>query len=161
MRRSLLALLFVVSAAQAQQVVTWGMESWTCGNAEFRVRLGTGRDVRLFSISGAVTASSSADDGVLRQSLLAIYPGVPLGRTSVARFNTPGTNHSIDEHIAAVNMKQWGAGAAPAVPVRHRFDPPLLVRDGDLRAVIVTQNYGGSNSAGCLDTEAQLTVVFE
>lgn len=154
------ALALFALSADAQSVVVWGMEAWTCGVADFRVRLGTGADVRVLAISGAVTASSPADDTVLRQSLLAVYPGVPLGNASAVTFTTPGTNHSLDEHVMNVNMKVVGLGAAPAIPVRQTFSPPLLVRGGDLRAVIVTQNYGG-NSPACLDTEVQLSVVYQ
>jgi hypothetical protein len=158
--RPLLALLLLVPSLAQAAAVVWGLEVWTCGIAEFRARLGNGADVRLLSISGAVTAAATADDGVLRQSLLAVYPGIPAGGNYGVVSTTPNSNHSLDEHMLNVNTKQVGAGATPPVPVNLTFNPPLVLRQGDLRAVIVTANYGGSSPV-CLNTEAQVTVVYE
>lgn len=146
--------------AQAQKAVVWGFEAWTCGTAEFRVRLGSGADVHLHAIRGAFTASSSVDDLASRQSLTGIYPGTYNADASTVTYQTPGTNHSLGPNFANVNMKMVGAGQS-VVPVVQEFNPPLLVRGGDLRAVVYTANYNTADNIRCLDTEAQITLVYQ
>lgn len=160
LRWLLLAALFPAVASGG--TLTWGMESWTCGTAEFRVTVGSGVDIHLYSISGAVTAQASAPpDGGSRQSLMAVFPGVPLNTPHSIVSTSPDVNHSLDEHLVGVNMKQMGSGATPPVSVQATFNPPQLIRNGDLRAVIFTANYSTADTIHCLNTEAQLTITYK
>jgi hypothetical protein len=167
MRRLLLAALFALALpAHAQTIAqTWGFEAWTCGNAVFPIRVGNGRNILLKSISGTFTGSpapgaTDAAPGVVRQSLTAIVATGLMYQADGAILATPvSTNHSLDMHLANVNVKQSGLGTTPPQALHVAFDPPLIVPGGTLAAYMTTQNYGGA--ASCLDTEAQLSVVYE
>jgi hypothetical protein len=160
-----LALFFVALTAHAQNSQTWGFETWACGTAQFNVRVGDGRNILLRGISGLVTASPlpgaiDAAPGVIRQSLIAVLATTAAGARDGAIISTPsGTNHSLDTHVANVNVKQSGLTVPPPHAIAQTFDPPVSIPGGLLMAVVVTGNYGGT--ASCLDTEVQLTLVYQ
>jgi hypothetical protein len=158
------------------QITVWGFESWACGNRWYKIKLGSGKDVRLLSIQGAVTGSplQSADIGAstIRQSLISILNEVDRGKPpNAAVTESPQGddrfNNSVDRHIAQINVKQSGRSMF-ALPVSYQFPAPIRVPKGELSALIFTETYAVNPErkvqdvpSECLNTEVHLTLTFE
>jgi hypothetical protein len=166
MKRWLILLCVCAMPVQAQTAMKWGWEVWTCGTATFTARLGDGRNVWLRSIAGTMSASPRPDgiatsgDRILRQSLTAIYSPYLPSTLSSDQGGPIETNHGLDQHLYAVNMKQ--VGLAPVnLAIAQTFDPPVLIPFGIVQTTVVTATYSGPQTADqCLDSEGQLTFTF-
>jgi hypothetical protein len=157
-----LAAFMAFASCSTANTVTWGAEVWTCGNATFQVRVGTGADIVVNTIAGTISAGPTV--GALneppiniRQSLVAVYS--PLMQTMSTVLASPApANHSIDRHMFATNIKQVGVQTVH-VPVSATLEPPERAPGGLININVVTENYGAF-SPNCLNTEIQLAISF-
>lgn len=180
---SAVASIAVMSCGQASaqtqfvETLTWGFETWECGDSWYEIRLGNvvGQDIEVLSLSGWISASAlpGADtrSNLLRQSLVAILPGgktrVPKGKVVHSPNNWAAAHdrwtHSVDKNLVALNIKQMGQEVVhfPFSAAGHGAIAP----DGVLRALIDTQTYNGSATVKdrpheCLDTELHVVITF-
>ena len=176
------------SPAQAQQVetLTWGFETWECGDSWFQIRLGNivGQDIEVLALNGYISAAAlpgaetkqqtgvgGTQTNFLRQSLVSILPGgatrVPRGKVSFSPNHWTASHdrwtHSVDKNLIALNVKQMGQDV-----VHFPFSAAgngAIAPDGVLLALIDTQTYNGSATVTdkpneCLDTEVHVVVTF-
>jgi hypothetical protein len=175
MRAAALGILAIFCAPAQAEIVVWGMESWECGQVWYGVQLGAGGDAEIRSIQGAAAGSQLPGADVegpnVRQSLTLILAAASLHRPAkgVVTVKPEGerVNEGLDAHILQVNLKQSGRNSVH-LPISYRFDPPIVVPDGKLSALIITETYGAKPAQllsgmpyECLNTELHLTIDFQ
>jgi hypothetical protein len=67
-------------------------------------------------------------------------------------------NEGLDAHILQVNLKQSGRNSVH-LPISYRFDPPIVVPDGKLSALIITETYAAKITSWLLEAYARLPTV--
>jgi hypothetical protein len=169
-----LGILIMLSAPAQAEIATWGIESWECRPENFGVQLGAGGDVEIRSIQGAALGSqlpgADIDGPNVRQSLVIVLAAASLNRpapgTVTVKPEGERVNQSLDAHLLEVNLKQSGRNSVH-LPIFYKFDPPVIIPDGKLSAVIITETYAANparlltgNPYECLNTELHLTIEF-
>ncbi len=158
------------------RAVTWGFETWQCGDQWFDIRLGAGdRDVWIDRIEGVASgvSGSNADPAKrwVRAALVTLTPGdsPPPADGGVNATPQVRAQHAVAGNLLSVILKQRGDQFV-SVPVSQTYLGPQLARRGRLRALVDTQTYTGdagrdalvprNHPEECLDTEVQLVVQF-
>jgi hypothetical protein len=167
-------IMMFCTLARAETAV-WGMETWECKPEWYGVQLGAGSDVEIRSIQGAASGSQLPGADVqgpnVRQSLALILAAASLNRPAngVVTVKPEGerVNQGLDAHILQVNLKQSGHDSVH-LPVSYIFNPPVVVPEGKLSALIITETYAtnpprllADNPYECLNTELHLTIEFK
>lgn len=153
------------------KTAVWQIEWWQPGQTFWRHTLGSGlSDVFLHAIHGNAAGHplAGADEGAdyVRAALLSILTEAQLSSTGIGAVDeTPaGANHSLDDHLYHIILKQRGA-QAPHLPVSVTFPQPVRVPMGQMVGYLDIQTYqsGGvvPTPAEALDAEYQLTLLFE
>jgi hypothetical protein len=98
----------------------------------------------------------------VRQSLTLILAAASLHRPAkgVVTVKPEGerVNEGLDAHILQVNLKQSGRNSVH-LPISYRFDPPIVVPDGKLSALIITETYAAKITSWLLEAYARLPTV--
>ena len=144
-----------------------GIECWLQGTRDYPIVLGSGQDVILreiaFTFSGARVVTAPGNEAFVAQALCAIYSQAyqwGSQNASVGRAALPGENFSVDNSIAAVNLKVRGNQSAH-VPLNMTLDPPVALPGGQININIVNQTAGSSADAESIDVEVHGTFFFE
>ncbi len=174
-RNQLMAsLIFFVSlmAHANPPPLSWGVETWQCGNSNYTIQIGSGADVHVTAIVGNVSAGiipkTDPEMGYMHQSTLAIYwQGISNNiNGSIYASPTNGTRyqHSLDGNMYSINMKQTGTEVINT-PINVTYPDPILVPGGRLSILIDTRTYDGSSELLsppniCMDTEAHFLIFY-